>query len=376
MSRRKVTIQAQELTEMDVERISLVKRGANRVPFRIIKSQGDNSMSQFTLSLTKLFQKDAASVEPTLVAIALSKSADVELVTTALVGGGFEIDHVVEGEEVNSLMLVKGDDLEGLFAIKINDDCAVLIKDFEKGLSSWPDSNSFVENITTAGFAPSFRLANEILSETVSNIMYSEGDAEVTKSGISKAMNDFQGYVEAVMETIPVQAFKAENILIEVEKGMLNAVNTGTEDKDATADATADAVNDTAMNNNIAANTAGEAEQSEGEGEGTTGDEVAQTDTAPEETQLTNMAEQMTAMLKSMTEFSTTIGTLSETVASVKSDSEKALADIRDDLKKTDEALEGTTLSGDPDDVDSASLQKSNADEWDGILDFGGAEQI
>lgn len=44
----KIKTTAKELKNIDVRFISLVKRGANRLPFRILKSEGDSKMIDLT----------------------------------------------------------------------------------------------------------------------------------------------------------------------------------------------------------------------------------------------------------------------------------------------------------------------------------------
>ena len=205
MTRKKVIIQARELSEMDVNIISLVKRGANRIPFRIVKSDGET-----TMNLSNLFVWKQAPQLPAVVAVVLAKSANQEVYTKALAEGGFEVDHVTEGEnETVTLMFTKSDEMTDAIALKISNDAALIVVGVEKGLLAFPDSNSFIENITKAGFAPSYHIANEILNDTVGNIIFSEGDAEETKTAVSKSISDFGGYIEAIRSTILVQPFKS-----------------------------------------------------------------------------------------------------------------------------------------------------------------------
>jgi hypothetical protein len=375
MQRKKVTIQARELSDMDISRISLVKRGANRIPFRIVKSSdGESNM----LDLTKLFfaKKDAA-VLPAVIAIALAKGADVEAYTKALTEAGFEVDHVNETDDANTLMFTKSDDLADMVAYKISDDCVLVIEGITKGIQAWPDSNSFVENITKAGFAPSYRIANEILSETVGNIMFSEGDADETKAAVSKALSDFSGYVEAVMSTIPVQAFKAEAAIITVEKGMLNEQVTADslkakakEDKKKGKKAPAAEAESTDETE-----TKSETESSETVAE-TTGDDVVAEKTGDAEAETDSNAELVTA-LAGLTE---AVGAIKSSVDSVEEKLSTRMDGLEKQVKKTDEALAGTVHSEEAEDDASpkkADVKKDgDAVSWDSVLDFGEGVEV
>ena len=382
MSRKKVTVHARELSEMDVNRISLVKRGANRVPFRIVKSDGESTM----LDISKIFfmKKEAKLISPAVVAVALAKGADIEAYTKALTDAGFEVDHVNETDEANTLMLGKSDEMEDAVAFKISEDCALVIAGIQKGLMAWPDTNSFVENITKAGFAPSYRIANEILTETVSNIMFSEGDAEETKTAISKALTDFQGYVEAVLSTVPVQAFKAEAAIIEVEKGMLNEQDTAdslkAKAKKAKAAKSKDKKETKETKNDDdesgETNSDSDDESSEDAGDTESADVVAEKDSTSESADDTekDKADPNAELLKTLSGLSETIDGLKTSVESGNKELSDRLDGLEEKVKKTDEALAGTVHSEDSEDDSSkpkVDTQKTEGVSWDSVLDFG-----
>jgi len=386
MTRKKVIIQARELSEMDVNIISLVKRGANRIPFRIVKSDGES-----TMNLTKIFFAKAP-VTPALVGLVLAKSADQEAYTKALAEGGFEVDHVTEGEnESVSLMFTKSDDMEDAVAFKITDDAALIVTGVEKGLMAFPDSNSFIENITKAGFAPSYRIANDILTETVGNIIFSEGDADETKGQVQKAIEDFGGYIDAILSTIPVQAFKAEEIVVEVEKGLLNspakakakpakkkpAKEAKQEDGEDEEEAGADDADGADGADDAGAEDSG-SDEAEGADEDTSEDvskdPTAEDDTSEDETQAEGSDDAIAAMTKSLTGIAESIAELKTSQTETMKELSDRMTDLEAKVKKTDEALAGTVNSEEAEDTSAAQPKKTEAVKWDNLLDFGDVE--
>ena len=383
MTRKKVIIQARELSEMDVNIISLVKRGANRIPFRIVKSDGES-----TMNLTKIFFAKAP-VTPALVGLVLAKSADQEAYTKALAEGGFEVDHVTEGEnESVSLMFTKSDDMEDAVAFKITDDAALIVTGVEKGLMAFPDSNSFIENITKAGFAPSYRIANDILTETVGNIIFSEGDADETKGQVQKAIEDFGGYIDAILSTIPVQAFKAEEIVVEVEKGLLNtptkapkkaakkkpakeAKQEDGEDEDADDAEGADDADDAGADESGSDDAEGSEED---DSEEVSKDPKAEDDSSEDETQAEGSDDAIAAMTKSLTGIAESIAELKTSQTETMKELSDRMTDLEAKVKKTDEALAGTVNSEEAEDTSAAQPKKTEAVKWDNLLDFGDVE--
>ena len=365
---------------MDVNIISLVKRGANRIPFRIVKSDGESTMNISNLFVWKQEPQPAA-----LVAVVLAKTADQEAYTKALEKGGFDVDHVTEGEgDSVTLMFTKSDEMEDAVALKISDEVALIITGVEKGLMGFPDSNSFIENITKAGFAPSYRIANEILTETVGNIIFSEGDAAETKEAVSKAIEDFGGYIEAILSTIPVQAFKAEEIVVEVEKGLLNAPKKPKkvakkkpakeakqdDDKDEDADAEDDADADESGSD--------DADSSEEDGAEDSSENVSKDPKAGDDTsdkiQDEDKDDAIAAMSKSLTGIAEGIEELKTSQTEAVKELSDRMTDLEAKVKKTDEALAGTVNSEEAEDTSTAEPKKVEAVKWDNLLDFGDVE--
>jgi len=393
MTRKKVVIQARELSEMDVNIISLVKRGANRIPFRIVKSDGEP-----TMNISNLFVwKDETKLDPAVVAVVLAKSADQEVYTKALADGGFEVDHVTEGEnESVTLMFTKSDEMKDAVALKISDEVALIVVGVEKGLLAFPDSNSFIENITKAGFAPSYHIANEILNETVGNIIFSEGDAAETKEAVQKAISDFGGYIDAILSTIPVQAFKAEEIVVEVEKGLLNAPKKAPpkkaskkkpakettkqddedgeeEEDDAVAEDSSGADDSGADENGDDEN--GSDENGDDEDAGADGDDSEEAVSKdPDGTQAEGSEDAIAAMTKSLTGIVDGLAELKTSQTEAMKELSDRLTDLEAKVKKTDEALAGTVNSEEAEDNSEAEPKKAKAVKWDNVLDFGDVE--
>ncbi len=400
MTRKKVVIQARELSEMDVNIISLVKRGANRIPFRIVKSDGESTMNISNLFVWKQEPQPAA-----VVACVLAKTANHDAYTKALEKGGFDVDHVTEGEDGTvTLMFTKSDEMTDAVALKVSDDAALIVVGVEKGLLAFPDSNSFIENITKAGFAPSYHIANEILNETVGNIIFSEGDAEETKGQVQKAIEDFGGYIDAILSTIPVQAFKAEEILEEVQKGLLNSPKKApkkaskkkpAKDKEETAkqeDEEEAQEDDAVAEDSSGADENGDDESGDDENgddengsdddegadddtsEGVSKDPTAEGDASESETQEEGKGDANVAFAKTLSGITDSLEEIKASQAEVKKELSDRLTDLEAKVKKTDEALAGTVNSEEAEDDSAAEPKKVKAVKWDNLLDFGDVE--
>lgn len=426
-NRKKVVIQARELSDMEVTRISLVKRGANRVPFRITKSNnGDKQMSGIDLGAL-FFQKKEK--QPTVLGIVISNNVNASTYTEALKSAGLVVDHVTKSEDAENpsanLMLVKSDDIpEDAMVLKVDDNAAIVVADVKKGMETYPDATNFIENIQKAGFYPAFRTASEMLSATIGNIMYSEGDAEITKTAVSKALGDFKGYIDAVLSTVPENVFKAEAAIHSIKKGALIGTGIGDgskttkevaeqntkdaakskeqaegeqkaragddKEKDTDTDTNADAGEGgdkgTEGEGGESTNTGGEGGEGTGDGDGEgsgTGSEGGESGKENSEgvdtnvsksndSQMTEVATALAALQKSVDVMAVSIDKkIDEAISPLK----ESIESVKSDVKKTDEAVKGTVHSEESEDQVSARVDKTESKEVFGsALDFGDME--
>ncbi len=211
--RHKVKMSLTELGEPEVSHISLVKRGAMRTPFKIIKSETEEAMKH-GIDLRGLFfgVKKAESLAPEVVALVV-KTEEAEGITASLLERGHTVLKTEEDSEgLTTLALKEEFDMEEAVVFKANEHVGVAVANVKKAFYSWPDSGEFAENIQKAGFFPGLYLANEVLTETVYSIMNSvEQPAEATAK-LETALKQHQEYVMALSQNLPVKAFKFEDL--------------------------------------------------------------------------------------------------------------------------------------------------------------------
>jgi hypothetical protein len=212
MSRKTLSIEVEELTEVDVEGIALVKRGANRIPFRIIKrEEGEDKSMNFNIK--DLFK--SAEVQPkvpTIVGVILNKAAPIEGYRKAIEDAGHTIldSHDIADSDTLFLKMAEGMDDVAADVLKINDDMALVITGLKKALVDVPDTNSFMENLNKTQFFPGLGLAMGTLQETVRNIAFSEEDDGAALSLLAVALDDFKEFVVALAGAVPADVAKFE----------------------------------------------------------------------------------------------------------------------------------------------------------------------
>lgn len=400
--RKKVKIKAHALENADVHFISLVNRGANRIPFRVLKSE-----QKPMINLSNLFTTKKADTAPRVVAI-VTPGAIAANMALALKAEGYEVTETVTKDDdgVAILSIVDGYEAEDVTTFKMSDDVAVMVEHVEKSFNSYETENDFAENIKKAGFFPGFRIATEVMMETVANVVHSTEKGETPNESVTKALKGYQAYVMSLVKSIPATAFKMETlapVVIEktdgesgdettaedtgtegttevVEKGMLEE-NTNKEAKQTTGKKEVPGKESQDNTDSPNANkVVTEKAEDEGNTEVTT-DETTEGDTGTTEVVKAEDAKGVDtdALVAKMAEIvSTEIGKVTTAVNSLSAQVEKVegaaaqmqtrMDNVEEVAKSATEAVQGTVIGGETrEDQHNATARK--ADEDDGLFD-------
>lgn len=218
----KIKARLKKLVDVDVEFVSLVKRGANRLPIRIIKSEDvkqDTEETKEMSFLDKIFGNKEASQDdstaPEITAI-ITDNDNAELMEKQLEEVGFSISEKqeVEGGTVFRQGELSSEDV----IIQLSQSTYVAIKNVQKAFEPFSSGTSFADNFKKGAFFPSVRMATDVLMDTIVNIMFdSDGDKAPTEE-IKKTLNEFSSFVITSLKSIPKDAFKLEELIIKALK--------------------------------------------------------------------------------------------------------------------------------------------------------------
>jgi hypothetical protein len=204
-----VEVTASELLDADVEYVSLVKRGANRVPFRILKAEEQKGMA---INLGQLFK--TRNPESEIRAIAVSKNIDLEYAKGRIEKAGFTVADVEETEDAH---IFKQSENTGTdVVIKVDDDIAVIAINVSKEMETFPSSIDFKENMGASGFFPGVKMATDVLVETMWNVMMTAESQEAAADSLGTVLTSFRKYIVSLAGSIPSGAFKLEVAGIEL----------------------------------------------------------------------------------------------------------------------------------------------------------------
>ena len=223
----KLQIEAHELHGTDVNFVSLVKRGANRLPFRIVKEDQADMLN--LADLQRVFRKaDQAPLDQVgrVVAAVVRKGADLEAAKLRLGQAGLTVDDMQEDGE---LIVFRQPNVESAndALVKLDDDIGLVVSGLAKAFEGFNvEDTDFGKVFATEAFFPSMRLAKDMLGCTVGDIMQKAETPGEAASLIAKAVDDFKTYVSALAAAIPQHAFKAD--LDPLEKSVTVNLNLNT----------------------------------------------------------------------------------------------------------------------------------------------------
>jgi hypothetical protein len=241
-------IKAKELQQPDVDIVSMVKRGANRIPFRITKEDKTEM-----LDLSKIGRQvfRLADVAPTVVGVVFAKSLGAENIASV-------IKTLVANKVIDSGQFTKTDGTgvvafnkadanatnENTFVLRLSDEVALAISatpEFKKSMETYDwESTSFSEVMSKGAFAPSLCMAQDMLQRTMFNIMASADDNAGLAKLIGAATDEFKSYVITLAKGLPKTVFKADVALAKAAKKMPaeDAKDGGADDAAENADGT------------------------------------------------------------------------------------------------------------------------------------------
>ena len=208
-------VKANELTETQVTFVSLVDKGANRSPFRVLKSENPKEGSDMkTLNLASimaLMKKSDETVpvsEAQIVALATSRQGQglVQLKADAK-EIGLETKQTVKSEDTVILKFENENEDEDLHTIQLADDVAVVVKGFQPYISSQEDT-TFSEAMAGEGFFMGVYRACSVLEDMLTNNIYDMNSKEDIANYAESLVNDFKGYVTNLVYQLPQKAFK------------------------------------------------------------------------------------------------------------------------------------------------------------------------
>lgn len=212
----KIKLQANKLENAEVSHISLVQRGANRIPFRIIKR---DKQEHGMIDLAKLFKAEKSApkeeVGCKVLGIVVEKSDNLEPVEAVLKAEGFSTDKSKEVDGTVIYSQVDGDiDPATTKVVKMSQDVLAFVDDatVEKLLDG---ADGYESVLKEHGFLPSISMAAVDMHNQIMDAV-SAGEDVVQKA--ETIIDGFKAYVLKSVELLPAELFQVDFAVSDVKK--------------------------------------------------------------------------------------------------------------------------------------------------------------
>ena len=218
----KIKAVAKEMKEADVRFISLVARGANRIPFRIVKSEKESEMIDLSKPL-RILKGDKATKEavPEVVGVVVFDQGDEAVmagVRKSLTDHGFAVDNATKNEDGTVLFSAGDLDASDATIVRLSEDMAVVVKGFSSYNQTLSESTNFSEVMAAQGYYQGVRTACDALVYTMQNVLQKAESSQDAATKVGSILSSFGTYVGAMTKGLPVAAFKADMSVSEVVK--------------------------------------------------------------------------------------------------------------------------------------------------------------
>lgn len=229
----KIKVLANELVDTDIEMVSLVRHGANRCPFKVVKTDDEESLMDKVGEKLANFLTISSNDEPRVITYFVKEDKKDEILPV-LKKHGIDIDSATVKD---GIVIIKGEGGKQKGFLQLSDYVAIAIShpldEFQQGsiVKTYSDRLGF------GGFAPGVRLATDVLAEVVWSVLNSNEEsgkaARVEK--VDEILSSYSEYIKSVSELLPDTVFK-----LEAELGLAKTEETvmpkGDEVKDTTKD--------------------------------------------------------------------------------------------------------------------------------------------
>jgi hypothetical protein len=201
-----IKVKMKQLTKADPTHLSLVRRGANLIPFRIQKAAGDTMAIDLT-SISRILKGEKRSSKCEIAGLVVKKTAKMDAVIEAIQKAGFKTDQLVEHDDGTVMFVQKTDPEDGATLIRQSPHLVLVVKGFQHS----EQVAAFNAALGAEGYVEGFRGATNAFPALVESV--AKSDVATAQETIQKAMEDYHTFAHAMVEALPQEAFRADELI-------------------------------------------------------------------------------------------------------------------------------------------------------------------
>lgn len=212
-----VKMTATKMSGAKVSFISLVERGANRIPFKIVKQEKQAMAGAFKgLDLGALFAQKAEKPAVEVVGVVTMKGEGFDSVVGQIAEAGFTTETSVDMEDGSVILKQVGETEGDGELIRMGDHALLITKGFRPySMEVEDDGVSFADMVKAQGFYPGVSTALDVARTIILRTAEKADDPVAASKAIGKVMDEFKTYIQSLVAGLPSKAFKLETVFPE-----------------------------------------------------------------------------------------------------------------------------------------------------------------
>lgn len=212
-----LTVSATELQNVSVDFVSLVHKGANRLPFKIIKSEGEVSLDVSKIGKALFIKSEAGvvSVAPIkqVEAILVPESANAEAILAEVTKASPDIQLAIK-KEAGFISLAKSDTVaDDSVVLRTGNNGAIIVSGLKKVFDAYTGVTGFTNKVRAEGFYGSLWNANYILEDCIYEALNEAGSPQEATSLVTAIVGEYQAYVTMLLSELPTEAFYIDRFM-------------------------------------------------------------------------------------------------------------------------------------------------------------------
>lgn len=189
-----VKLKVNELVGTEVKEVSLVDRGANETPFKILKSADESDRAKIT-------------------SILIRKGADEAYKAIKPIAEKLGVIGTEQGEHSVTL---KFSEEAGVSAMSIHKDVIVCFDRMEKGLNTYISTDDFDVQVKMIGFYGSLIDAGTAVREVIYKVIDTADTQDETIEKIRKNIDAYKKYVVKLIRSMPAELWELDMALYDM----------------------------------------------------------------------------------------------------------------------------------------------------------------
>jgi hypothetical protein len=211
----RVKLDLKKLKDAEPKFVSLVRRSANQIPFRIQKAAGEDNMGIDLAGLSRVMKGEKPPKTARVAALVVKKSDDMEPVLKSITDNGYSVDKPTENADGTILFAQEDNAEKDARLIRMSEDLVLVMKGFEP----WEaEITSFAEQVGLEGYYSGLYTATSALSSLFGTCVREAETHDEMVSAVKKALSDFDAYVLGIAQAIPASCYPVDASLQLIQK--------------------------------------------------------------------------------------------------------------------------------------------------------------